>query len=219
MKFSLEHDRRNITDEDLKKDLRRVASELNKGSLTQREYKEQGKFGVTTVIRRFGGWSMAAQSAGLKKTRASNLTKEELFENLESVWIKLGRQPSYGEVQKPLSLFHVASYDRKFGSWRAALEEFVEFVNSDDEIEKDNEEHKQIKTRRTSRTINLRLRFRVMKKDGFKCKICGKAPANDPNIVLEVDHVKPWSDGGETIEENLQTLCFSCNQGKSNLSM
>ena len=154
---------------------------------------------------------MATQSAGLKKTRASNLTKVELFENLENVWVKLGRQPSYSEVQKPLSQFHVASYERKFGSWRTALEKFVEFVNSDDEIGKENGEHEKTKIRRTSRTINLRLRFRVMKKDGFKCKICGKAPANDPSIVLEVDHIKPWSGGGKTVEENLQTLCFSCN--------
>ncbi|RKX24889.1 MAG: hypothetical protein DRP45_07160 [Candidatus Zixiibacteriota bacterium] len=34
---------------------------------------------------------------------------------------------------------------------------------------------------------------------------------------MEVDHKIPWSKGGETIEENLQTLCSECNQGKSNL--
>jgi len=31
------------------------------------------------------------------------------------------------------------------------------------------------------------------------------------------NHVKAWSLGGEIIEENLQTLCEACNQGKSNV--
>jgi 5-methylcytosine-specific restriction endonuclease McrA len=35
--------------------------------------------------------------------------------------------------------------------------------------------------------------------------------------LLHVDHIKPWSHGGETIEDNLQTLCATCNLGKSNV--
>jgi len=31
-----------------------------------------------------------------------------------------------------------------------------------------------------------------------------------------VDHITAWSNGGETILENLQTLCSDCNLGKSN---
>ncbi|QKE39815.1 MAG: HNH endonuclease [Ferrovum myxofaciens] len=31
---------------------------------------------------------------------------------------------------------------------------------------------------------------------------------------MEIDHIFPWSEGGETIEENLQSLCFDCNRGK-----
>ncbi|KAB2833205.1 MAG: HNH endonuclease, partial [Candidatus Brocadia sp.] len=59
----------------------------------------------------------------------------------------------------------------------------------------------------------------VMRNDNFKCRICGRSPATDQNIKLEVDHVKPWSKGGETVIENLQTLCSDCNSGKSNLRM
>ena len=33
-----------------------------------------------------------------------------------------------------------------------------------------------------------------------------------------MDHVVPWSLGGETVIENLQVLCEQCNVGKSNLS-
>jgi 5-methylcytosine-specific restriction endonuclease McrA len=32
-----------------------------------------------------------------------------------------------------------------------------------------------------------------------------------------VDHIVPWSKGGETILENLRTLCSKCNLGKGNV--
>ena len=70
----------------------------------------------------------------------------------------------------------------------------------------------------TNRNINLRLRFLVMKKDNFKCCMCGASPAKDPSVELHIDHIIPWSKGGETTIDNLQTLCSKCNLGKSNLT-
>ena len=70
---------------------------------------------------------------------------------------------------------------------------------------------------KTSRNVNLRLRFLVMKRDNFKCQKCGRSPSRDPKIILHVDHILPYSKGGETILDNLQTLCSTCNLGKSNL--
>jgi 5-methylcytosine-specific restriction endonuclease McrA len=35
------------------------------------------------------------------------------------------------------------------------------------------------------------------------------------NIKLHIDHIKPYSLGGETTEDNLRTLCQDCNLGKS----
>lgn len=70
---------------------------------------------------------------------------------------------------------------------------------------------------KTSRDINLRLRFLVMKRDNFKCCVCGRSPATAQGLELQVDHIKPWTKGGETTLENLQTLCRDCNLGKSDL--
>jgi len=60
-------------------------------------------------------------------------------------------------------------------------------------------------------SISKKIRFDVFKRDGFQCQYCGKTP---PNIVLEVDHIKPKKRNGRDDIENLITACFDCNRGK-----
>lgn len=61
--------------------------------------------------------------------------------------------------------------------------------------------------------MNDSIRFDVLKRDNFCCKICGASAAED-GVKLEVDHIVPVSKGGKTEMENLQTLCIRCNRGK-----
>jgi len=56
-----------------------------------------------------------------------------------------------------------------------------------------------------------------MQRDKFTCQHCGASPAKNPSVELHLDHIVPWSKGGETTYENLQILCSKCNLGKSNL--
>ena len=56
------------------------------------------------------------------------------------------------------------------------------------------------------------LRYKILRRDGFKCQICG---ATSETAKLHVDHIKPISKGGRTVESNLRTLCDLCNLGKS----
>ena len=51
----------------------------------------------------------------------------------------------------------------------------------------------------------------VLKRDGFKCRNCGNLehPSN-----LEVDHIRPLSDGGRHDLNNLQTLCRDCHTSR-----
>jgi len=72
--------------------------------------------------------------------------------------------------------------------------------------------------RKTSRDPSLRLRFKVMLRDNFTCQQCGASPAKQLGVELHVDHIFPWSKGGDTTLENLQTLCSNCNLGKSNVT-
>jgi hypothetical protein len=215
VQFELSHDKRNISDNDLLSDLCRVASEHSEQQVKQRTYKEHGKYGVTTVIRRFGSWNVAVTAAGLETTVERNVPDEKLFSALYDLWVSLGRQPSYSEVQKPACLFHVTTYERRFGSWRQTLEAFVSYANSE-EMKPPVAALTGAAPRRTSRSPDLRLRFKVLQRDHFRCCACGAAPSVTPGVLLEVDHITPWSKGGETVIENLQTLCFVCNQGKTN---
>jgi len=80
-----------------------------------------------------------------------------------------------------------------------------------------NEIAKPVDVQKTPRRPNDRLRWKVMKRDWFKCVKCGATPATNSSVELHVDHIIPWSRGGETVLENLQTLCSTCNFGKSNL--
>jgi hypothetical protein len=57
------------------------------------------------------------------------------------------------------------------------------------------------------------LRYDVMKRDGFRCVLCGRT-AND-GVKLHVDHILPVAKGGKTEKNNLRTLCEFCNLGKS----
>lgn len=218
MKFELKPYIRSVHRDEIIKDFRRVARELSKEAVTQREYVEYGKYSVKTVYNKFGSWKKVLDAANLKLSSniGSFISNEELFINLENVWTKLGRQPSYREMVRPLSKYHACTYERRFKGWRKALENFIKYVESEDK-DSSSESNLRFVSRKTSKNISLRLRFKVLYRDNFKCKKCGRSPATNPKIVLQVDHIKPYSKGGETELDNLQTLCSACNQGKSNL--
>lgn len=144
----------------------------------------------------------------------------------------LGRQPTTTDIKNGISKYSLHTFERRFGSWRKALEFFVSYMNGEQEVEKTDKIdddiqlpddiqdriENEVPRHKTKRDINLRMRFLVMKRDNFKCCMCGRSPATTPGLELHIDHIVPWSKGGETVIDNLQTLCSDCNLGKSNLS-
>jgi 5-methylcytosine-specific restriction endonuclease McrA len=59
----------------------------------------------------------------------------------------------------------------------------------------------------------------VWSKSGGRCAHCGQKCIRSYDVVSnrgEVDHIVPWSWGGQTTLSNLQLLCHTCNTRKSN---
>jgi len=229
-----------IKNEDYYADLQRIAKQLNKDTVLYNDYKQYGKYAAEHVFSRFKTWDKALLAAGLQPTglARSRIDEQTLFNELERIWTKLGRQPTSTDITKGnISKYSLDTYKRRFGGWRKALEAFVEYINSDSSEEIDEAEiqenkidgqdnipktinvEKPLKKKehRTSRNINARIRFKVLKRDNFKCCACGASPAKDPSVDLHVDHIIPWAKGGETVVDNLQTLCSKCNLGKSDI--
>ena len=220
IRFHVQLRKRNIPEDELLSDLKRVASELSKNTLTAIEYTAKGLFGVNTILRRFGQWNLALQQAGLETPNRQHVPESELFENLANVWTGLGRQPFGRELDKVqgLSRFSLGTYENRFGSWNKALLAFEAFINSANTSEISPQLPRTTKSqKRTGSKINWRLRAQVLIRDNCICQMCGASPAKDPAVILHADHIKPWSKGGETTLENLRTLCLKCNIGKSDL--
>lgn len=64
------------------------------------------------------------------------------------------------------------------------------------------------------RLMTPKLRRFIIDRDNNTCKLCCNSTYNEPNLLLEVDHIIPVAKGGLTTEENLQTLCWKCNRHK-----
>jgi hypothetical protein len=58
-----------------------------------------------------------------------------------------------------------------------------------------------------------KIRMQVFTRDRRKCRICGRRPDDNSDLVLHVHHVRPWEKGGVTDPSNLITLCHTCHAG------
>jgi len=193
----------------------RDAAEANSGTyLTAREFsKEHGTCTVQTICSRFGTWNRALVAAGLKTSNTFYHSVQALFENLADVWTKLEKQPSQGDMKKPLSKVPFVTYRRRFGSWTSTMFHFNAWIHSKN---KDAfEDFFSVKFRQ-SRDVRKGLRYKILERDNSTCKMCGASPRKDPEVTLHIDHIIPSSKGGDSSPENLQTLCQACNLGKFN---
>lgn len=232
------HDHHAVDTCELLDDIKRVADLLNKESINSREYNMYGIYSRATCFNRFSTWSEALKQAGLKPyihVSEKRIDDEAMLKEIERIWIKLGRQPTTSDIRAGISIYSLHAYAEHFGGWRGALQTFMEYIeetNNDEQtfegFPADMKDTKAESTpyketehirHKTPRDINYRLRFKIMRRDNFKCCICGNSPAKDPTIELHIDHIIPWAKGGETVLENLQTLCSICNLGKNDLDM
>ena len=122
-----------ISDEELFEDLRRVAKDIQNNTVTWNDYKTHGKYSCYGILKRFGKWNTALQKAGLNRTGfiRDKITEQQCFDEIERIWIKLGRQPTETDIKaKRASIYSIDTFKRRFGGWRKALETFVNYINT-----------------------------------------------------------------------------------------
>jgi len=202
--------------------IREYATENLGKSATEKDISAKLGFHRGAIIRRFGKWERLLAEVGLEPVPLGRrYTDEECFENILLLWTHYGRQPNFGELKHPPSTVGPKAYIRRWGGWRAALSAFVMRVNEPDStpvapllFTQENEPLKETSAPPPPRSISISLRYRILSRDKFRCVACGASPAKDGSVELHVDHIIPWSRGGQNTEENLRTLCFKCNLGK-----
>lgn len=108
-------------DDELLADLRDFADDLGR-SPSKRECRETGPHSPSTYADRFGSWNDAVAAAGLEPDDSGRPASETaLLADLHGVTESLGRVPTRPEFAERGE--HAPStYDRRFGSWSAAVE-------------------------------------------------------------------------------------------------
>ena len=97
---------------------------------------------------------------------------------------------------------------------RGTIREYINEINTSKPKKKQDKSTKKkvTKVKKRSRYISSSVRVDVLKRDNYRCVFCG---ATAQETQLQIDHIIPFSKGGNNELSNLQTLCIECNRGKS----
>ena len=212
-KFDLGAKLTRLTDGDLLQALESASEALGEGySASTRYDRLPGKRPhSSTIIKRFGSRKRSLALIGIEGAHERRYEPAELIKNLEEVWRDLGRPPGKRIISGHGRKISETPYKRYWGSVRRACEAPAAFHDgqiSREQLLGGNSDS------RVRKSIPLKDRWAVLKRDNYCCTKCGAAPSSDHSVMLEVDHVVPVAGGGSNDLSNLQTLCRKCNQGK-----
>ena len=213
------------TDGQLLESLHQFAAQNNMEYFTTIEYNgwEKRLVRAEVIGERFGSWKKALVLIGIEGARERRYSDKELMDNLEAVWRECGYPPGKRIISRYGQGISERPYKDRWGSLKTACELLAKYKSGAIEWEAitalssanqmaEPDSHLPV----ARKSLSLDLRFRVLKRDNFKCLKCGNSPSKSHDVELHVDHIKPVSKGGSNDMENLQTLCSKCNLGKSN---
>lgn len=219
--------------------LEQAAKHFNYIEFLWRDFNKISTISASAIKVHFGRWKKAL--AALKKHLQQKgldlsprpyapqriYSDKDLFDEMGRIWQKVGQCPSRNEWEISEPKISITAYKKRFGSWTNACQKFIEFrmggeIASDNFVRFDHTEGlinvkgcKANVSKEQIRNVSLSLRLKVLSRDNFKCVFCGKSPATNFGTKLHIDHIIPFSKGGKSTLENLQTLCEECNLGKS----
>lgn len=102
-----------------------------------------------------------------------------------------------GYVGKDPATFVAALRESGYIDADMRIHDWQEYVHRGDDI-----------ARERARRMRTAPRMFVFRRDGYRCVYCGS------NNDLTLDHLTPFSRGGDESPENLVTCCRSCNSRK-----
>jgi len=235
--------RSRATPESLLADLRNVVGNEAISTLTFDRYRQLGgSYSIGTFQHHFGSWKTAVAAVGYVDGHSAKYDDEYLFSEMQRLWEMYGRQPTFKDMNRDGKISG-GVFQRRFGSWMKAIHAFCADRQSPDQEEIATVEiplveavHAGLSTEGTAipnleftatnsqktilvdkrRCAGRKLSFQVFMRDNFTCVYCKRSRLSH-NVDLEADHITPWSQGGLTVIENLQTTCKECNRDKSDL--
>ncbi len=186
-------------------ELKRLATVLGKPNVSAIDLNKRGRVKYHMVVNHFGSLRRALEMAGLKPSRYTKASDEELLRIMLDLWAityrESDRRPRTGDLAKYGFTVCAATIIDRFGSWKRALIAATKMAPGEAAPER--------RGAPARRPIPLAKRFMVIKRDLYRCQICNRA-----GVELEVDHIVPLNRGGSDRMDNLQTACRDCNRGK-----
>jgi hypothetical protein len=214
-----------LSDEVIIAELQRIAKLVGYRTFTRHEFDRMASACKgSVVLSRFKSWKMALEATGLnlephRNPRKDQIPRSDLLGELARIWRQLGHRPSKTEWDNSDAKYSYTTYKTRFGGWVNACMALVEGgVVSETDRGQSNQPTEVTTTipKEKSRNVPLKMRLAVLKRDGYKCVLCGRSPATHAGVALHLDHIVPYANSGETVKDNLRTLCEECNWGKGN---
>jgi hypothetical protein len=211
--FTLGRPRVQLSDEVLVAALRGFAERNQGRPFTMEQFNEwrERPCAALTISMRFGSWRKALLKVGLRALHGFDYEPEELIEELERVWRRLGHAPGKKLLARHGSI-PACVYERRWGSLHEVCRRLALYHAGSlarDQLLK-------AVAKQTGRAkVPLSQRWRIMDRDGRRCRVCGRGAPRYGKLTLHVDHIVPVSRGGTNDDENLRVLCSECNLGRS----
>ena len=152
----------------------------------------------------------------------SDADADELWQYFQDVFNWVGKIfPKYYADMKGLDWCHLYNNYHTIPYNSAVMNSEVKRLHEDEEVQKTKGIYEFLLCRETDpyagRLLNLRAfdkrdKIAAYSKQNGVCPICKKHFEFDE---MEGDHIIPWSKGGQTVPDNCQMLCKSCNSKKT----
>ncbi len=180
-----------------------IASSTNRVDLSPGEYILEGPAPDEALAER---WQLA------KDIRNAKVNGKAVSGKTRGLMLLQAVSPDVADKDQPAYVMKIPSYARRI---RELDEEGWQIESNIDNPSLPAGSYRLISMERRPERVRraIKLRYRVMERDGWKCTACGRNP-NKHHVVLQVHHIKPVSRRGGEDPENLITLCAEDHAGR-----